>query len=234
MPTIRLDGLVASYVDGLWNKRRIEGSSAEKYSLTVIVPRDWNQWDVLQNAVKEAIAQKWGNNPPAQLKLPWLNKYLQPAVLEDGPYAGCYYMHTYSEEAPQFVDENNQFATAQGNIFSGAKCNVYLGVYGYQQGGVALGLNAVQVADRSANMPRLSERKAATEVFAPIPGAPPVSTPPPAYAPPPVASMPAPAPVPPGAPAPAPYPAPQAPAPAPGPAVAPGPAAAPPGPNMFS
>lgn len=149
------------------------------YNCQLILPSDFAQWDALQACVTEAIGIKFGASPPAQLKLPWLNKFLQPNTTEDlagTPYQGCYYINASdSKRKPDVLDGNNQpipDLQLKSTVFSGCIVNAWVGFYGYQQGGVGTGLNAIQLVSNQDVAQLPDGRGSATDKFQAIPGAP--------------------------------------------------------------
>ena len=149
-----------------------------KYNCAIIFPQNFGQWGELQQCVENAKMNKWGANAPQNLKLPWLNRYLQPNVLKEGPYAGCYVINANGDRKPQLVDANVQEVkdmVAKSVFFAGAIVNVYVNFYGYStsgNNGVGTGLRMVQLVD-NVNVTRLDgDTKEASEVFKTIPGAP--------------------------------------------------------------
>ena len=62
------------------------------YHSQLIFPDDFAQWEEVQAACQEAALAKFNGQIPPNMKLPWLNKFLQPNLQSDGPYQGKYYM----------------------------------------------------------------------------------------------------------------------------------------------
>ena len=161
------------------------------YSCNVILPQDFPQWNELQACVQEAITAKFGATQPANLKMPWLSKILQPKQIKDGKYAGCYYLSPSDKRSkPAVVDQNVQpipDLQVKEKLFAGCIVNVYVGFYGYGtagDGGVGVGLNSVQLVNDQVEPLQEGGGISASEVFQAVPGAPAPLAPVPGVAPP--------------------------------------------------
>ncbi len=156
------------------------------YNCAFICPPDWQQWPQLQDCVNCAIANKFGANVPQNLKLPWLNRFLQPSQVKDGPYVGWYVINSVSDRKPELLDQNVQVVPdmkAKGEFFAGCFVNAFVNFYGYANSGnvgVGTGLRKIQMVDNTSDrVIRLGEGdKPASEVFQAIPGAPAPTAPP--------------------------------------------------------
>ena len=176
---IVLENVVIRYphLDAPWTgKPSIEAD----YQCRLILPQDFSQWEQVQACVNEAIANKFGANPPASLKMPWLDQYLQPSLEKDGPYVGCYYMSPKGKGTkPGVVDQNSQVIPdlqIKTKIFSGCIVNAYVNFYGYQVAstGVAIALQGIQLVNDQVE--RLADgSRDVTQVFKPLAGAPPAT-----------------------------------------------------------
>lgn len=152
------------------------------FNCQLVFPKDWAGWQSLQDLVNQAIAEKFPKGPPANMKMPWLNQYLQPKLQKDGPYEGCYFLSAAGKgtkpgvvgpDAQPFDDQQTkQF------IFSGCVVNALVGFYGYQTGstGVGCALNGVQLVNNKME-PIPDAGRNVQEAFQAIPGAPPAVTP---------------------------------------------------------
>ena len=147
------------------------------YQCQLIIPQNWAQWEQLQAAVNEAIAAKFGANVPQHLKLPWLNKYLQPKLQDSGPYQGCYFLGAKGKGTkPAVVDANVQpipDLQIKATIFSGCIVNAYVnfGGYGTTDAGVGCYLKSIQLIDNTEQaIPDAGGDP--TAVFKAVPGAP--------------------------------------------------------------
>ena len=160
------------------------------YHSQLIFPDDFAQWEAVQAACQEAALAKFNGQIPANMKLPWLNKFLQPNVQADGPYQGKYYMTASGKGTkPGVVGPDGQTIPdlqIKQLIFSGCIVNAYVNFYGYTQGpGVTAALQGVQLVNN--NVERIADAgRDVTQVFKAIPGAPAPLTPQPQAQPAPV------------------------------------------------
>lgn len=159
------------------------------YNCQIILPGDWPSWGNLQAAVDQAIRDKFGAQPPANLKLPWLNKYLQPNTQQDGPYLGCYFFNvTGKGTKPQCYDQNVVLIPdlkLKETIYSGCMVNIQLSFAGYTQGpgvGTYFRNPTIQLVKQLEAIPDASA-KDPKDVFKQIPGAPAPMAPPPGSVP---------------------------------------------------
>lgn len=146
--------------------KQINGRGDPKFSGTLILDPA-TDWDAAQACVQEAIAAKFPQGAPANLRMPF-----QPAD-EDG-FPGQWKIHAYGDRQPQVVDQRVQPVMDQNQLFAGCKVNMYVRFYGYDASGnrgVGVGLNAVQILD-NVNVKRLDNSKDAKDVFQAVPGAP--------------------------------------------------------------
>lgn len=151
----------------------------EDYQCQLIFPQTFAQWEQLQATVNEAIAtcQKFAGQTPANLKLPWLNQFLQPKLQEDGPYAGCYFIGSKGKGTkPTVVDGNVQVIPdlqIKQAIFSGCIVNAHVNFGGYQVSspGVACYLKSIQLVNNQVE-PIADAGQDPSAVFQAIPGAP--------------------------------------------------------------
>lgn len=146
--------------------KQINGRGDPKFSATLILDPA-TDWAAAQACVQEAIAAKFPQGAPANLRMPF-----QPAD-EDG-FPGQWKIHAYGDRQPQVVDQRVQPVMDQNQLFAGCKVNMYVRFYGYDASGnrgVGVGLNAVQILD-NVNVKRLDNSKDAKDVFQAVPGAP--------------------------------------------------------------
>ena len=151
------------------------------YNCQFILLNDWPGWAGLQGLVDEAIREKFGANVPANLKLPWLNKYLQPNIQGDGPYQGSYCINASGKGTkPGVVGPDAQpldDLQVKTLIFSGCIVNALVGFYGYPSGpGVGCALNGIQLVNNQVERIPDAGRNVA-DAFQAIPGAPPAVMP---------------------------------------------------------
>ena len=149
----------------LYTPRCPKGSTTPRFGATIILP-DGYVWDEIQQAVATVTAEKWGTNPPANLKS-------QISVVGEGPYKGRYCISTTAsvEHQPTVVDQSLQAIMNAGDIFAGCICNFQITVFAYETGssGVSMGLNMVQLV-QNTNVQRLDNTQSVEDVFAVIPG----------------------------------------------------------------
>lgn len=152
-------------------------SYAADYQIQVILPRDFAQWTELQAAANEALTSKFGASMPQNIKMPWLNKMLQPNVQKDGPYEGCYFFTARGKQTkPAVVDAQVQpipDLQIKQMVFSGCICNVYvnLAAYGPADPGIGVYLKSVQLINNQVE-PIADAGPDPATVFQVIPGAP--------------------------------------------------------------
>lgn len=150
------------------------------YNAQFIIPTDWAQWDAFSGVVQQAIKDKHGATPPQNMKLPWLNKYLQPNLQQDGPYQGQYCFNASGKGTkPGVVGPDAQpldDLQTKTLIFSGCKVNGLFGIFSYADG-VGVALNGVQLVDNQ-NVTRIADAgRNVSDAFQAIPGAPPAVMP---------------------------------------------------------
>lgn len=164
-----IEGAVLSYPH-LFQASVAKGSSEARFGASLILPENYD-WSQCQQAIQEAIAAQWPQGTDqSKLRMPF-------DVVNEGPYAGRYQMKAYSkaDRPPQIVMQNPAVKAGphqSGEFFAGCIVNAYVRAFGYEQGGVSLNLNAVQLVNNDASLPRLDSQRAATEVFQNIPGGP--------------------------------------------------------------
>lgn len=146
-----------------------DGTGDPKYQCKLILPQTFN-WDAMSAAVTEAVTDKFGAQPPANLTMPW-------SVIEDGPYKGFYQLATsaYPDNPPRVVDQALNPVINKELVFAGIEVNAYVYASGYDtkgNRGVRLGLNALQIVRNDDSIVRLDSRKDITEIFKPLAGAP--------------------------------------------------------------
>lgn len=98
-------------------------------------------------AVANAIKNKWGDNPPKNLKLPFRD---QGDKELEGYEAGAVFISATSEKRPGVVDQNVEAIIDESEIYAG--CYVYASLNAFTYGGkgtkydpgVSFGLNNIQ------------------------------------------------------------------------------------------
>ena len=166
MPTsIELYNCILSFPN-LYTPRAAKGSNTPKYSAQIILPQNAD-WGAINAAIAEATTNKWGANPPANLKS-------QIKQVAEGPYAGYWAISANSnaDNPPDVVDQNVERLLDQRMIFAGCIVNVHINFYGYDTGsnGIGAGLNIVMLVD-NINVTRLDNTKTAKDVFQAMPNA---------------------------------------------------------------
>lgn len=153
------------------------------FNAQLIVPENWPQWQAFIDVCQQALRDKHGNTPPTNMKMPWLNEFLQPNLQKDGPYVGFYCFNAYGKQTKPGVcgpggpeDDTFDDLKTKTLIFSGCRVNVLLGVYGYPKG-VGVALNGIQLIDNQ-NVERIPDAgRNLGNSFQAIPGAPPAIMP---------------------------------------------------------
>lgn len=189
MPECLLENVVIRYahLDRPWSgSPTIEAD----YNCQIIFPQNWPGWPALQEAVNAAIRDKFGAQPPGNMKLPWLNKYLQPNQQADGPYLGCYFMNVVGKGTkPLCFDQNVQpipDLQLKEFIFSGCVINIQVSFAGYTQGpgvGTYFRNPTIQLVNNQVEAIPDASAKDPSEVFKTVPWAPAATAPPPGAVP---------------------------------------------------
>ena len=161
---VLIAGGIISYPN-LFVARSPKGSTTPRFGATIIMPENYD-WSEIQQAVATVTAEKWGANPPNNLKS-------QIKVVDEGPYKGRYSISTTAsaEHQPTAVDQSLQPIMNAADIFAGCICNFQVSVFAYDTGssGVSMGLNMVQLV-QNQGVQRLDSTQAVEDVFAVIPG----------------------------------------------------------------
>lgn len=138
----------------LFTPDKAPGSDTEKYSVSVIIPKeDKATIDRINQAVEEAkklgSASKWGGKIPPRLHMPLRDGDLDRP--EDPAYANSFFFNCSSRNQPAVVDLAIQPIINPSEVYSGCYGRVNVSFYPYDSNGnrgVAAGLNSVQkVAD---------------------------------------------------------------------------------------
>lgn len=138
-----------SYVN-VFAPRMNDLSGKEEYSMTLLIPKtDTDTLAKLKAAAKAAIAEKFGDKPPAGLQSPIHDG--DGAKPNGGEYGeechGHWVVNVKSTRKPGVVDANVQPVLDAAEFQSGDYCRVSLNAYAYdnKRKGVAFGLQNVQV-----------------------------------------------------------------------------------------
>jgi len=142
-------GIVRLSYANVWEPKSINGS-AEKYSVSVIIPKsDTKTINAINAAVDLAIkegAGKFGGKIPnkASLKLPLRDG---DAERDDEAYKNSFFMNANSTTAPQIVDRSVQPILDRGEVYSGCYARVSINFYAFNSNGnrgIACGLGNIQ------------------------------------------------------------------------------------------
>lgn len=137
-----------SYFHG-WEPVSINGG-AEKYSVSVLIPKDDKATvDAINAAVDAAIddgISKFGGKKPnkAAIKLPLRDGDVER---EDEAYKGHYFINANSNTAPQIVDRAVKPILDRSEVYSGCYARVSLNFYAFNSNGnkgIACGLGNIQ------------------------------------------------------------------------------------------
>jgi hypothetical protein len=144
----------------------------EEFSMTLLIPKtDTKTVSKLREAIKQAIAKKWGDKPPAGLKLPLRDGDTER---EDEAYKGHFFLNVKSNERPGIVDATRAEVLDTKAFVSGDYCVAALTAFAYEtrntqniviSKGVSFGLNHVMVLEKGEP---LTGRQSAEEAFADV------------------------------------------------------------------
>lgn len=151
-----------SYVS-VFKPRSVNNSEA-KYQASLIIPKsDKETLTKMREAVKAAIAAKWGSNVPKNLELPVRDGDIDKE--DDEAYKGAFFINAKSKTAPGIVDANLQAIIAEEEFYSGCYGRASVNFYGYEASGkkgIACGLNNIQ---KLSDGPYLGGRTSAESDF---------------------------------------------------------------------
>lgn len=137
-----------SYFHG-WEPVSINGG-AEKYSVSVLIPKDDIETiNAINAAIDAAIEEglsKFGGKKPnkAAIKIPLRDGDVER---DDDAYKGHYFVNANSTTAPQIVDKAVRPILDRGDVYSGCYARVSLNFYAFNSNGnkgVACGLGNIQ------------------------------------------------------------------------------------------
>lgn len=137
-----------SYFHG-WEPVSINGG-AEKYSVSVLVPKDDTKTiaainSAIEAAIEEGITKFGGKKPnKAAIKLPLRDGDVER---DDDSYKGHYFVNANSMTAPQIVDKAVNPILDRNEVYSGCYARVSLNFYAFNSNGnkgVACGLGNIQ------------------------------------------------------------------------------------------
>ena len=133
----------------IWEPASINGS-AEKYSVSVLIPKeDKETVDAINKAIDAAIEEgiaKFGGKTPnkSAIKLPLRDGDTEK---DDEAYKGCWFINANSKDAPQIVDRAVRPILDRSEVYSGCFARVSLNFYAFNSNGnrgVAAGLGNIQ------------------------------------------------------------------------------------------
>jgi hypothetical protein len=137
-----------SYFHG-WEPVSINGG-AEKYSVSVLIPKDDTETinainAAVDAAIEEGIAKFGGKKPnKGAIKLPLRDGDVER---DDDAYKGHYFVNANSTTAPQIVDKAVKPILDRDEVYSGCYARVSLNFYAFNSNGnrgVACGLGNIQ------------------------------------------------------------------------------------------
>lgn len=164
-----ITGIVRFSYLHVWEPAKIEGSEDEKYSVSLIIPK--NDTETLNN-IKKAIEaakeagknSKFGGKIPANLKLPLRDGDIDRE--DDENYANCYFINANCKIQPGLVNKNGQRIIDSTELYSGCYGRASITFYAFNSNGnkgIACGLNnLMKVKDGEA----LGGRSMAEDDFA--------------------------------------------------------------------
>ncbi len=137
-----------SYVHAFHPAKPSNDQGEEKYSVSLILPKDHPQIPEIKAAIKEAAengkASKFGGKIPANLKTPLRDGDVDR---EDDPaYAGAYFINATSKNQPGVLEPTKQRMTDELHLYSGCYAHVSVNFYAFNASGnrgIAAGLNNI-------------------------------------------------------------------------------------------
>lgn len=145
-----ITGVVRLSYANVWEPKSINGS-AEKYSVSLIIPKDDTKTIAAINAAVEAAIEegkgKFGGKAPnkAALKLPLRDGDIDRP--DDDAYLDCYFVNANSNTAPQIVDKQVNPILDRSEVYSGVYARVSINFYAFNSNGnkgIACGLGNIQ------------------------------------------------------------------------------------------
>ncbi len=142
-----ITGIVRFSYLHVWEPAKIEGSEDEKYSVSLIIPK--NDTETLNNikmaieaAKEEGKNSKFGGKIPANLKLPLRDGDIDRE--DDENYANCYFINANCKTQPGLVNKNGQRIIDSTELYSGCYGRASITFYAFNSNGnkgIACGLN---------------------------------------------------------------------------------------------
>lgn len=144
-----ITGTVRLSYANVWEPKSINGG-AEKYSVSLIIPKSDTKTIVAINAAVDAAIEegisKFGGKKPnkATIKTPLRDGDVER---DDEAYQNCYFVNANSTTAPQLVDQQVNPIFDRSEVYSGVYARVSLSFYAFNSNGnkgVACGLGNIQ------------------------------------------------------------------------------------------
>lgn len=163
LPTKVTTGKFRSSYANVFVARSIEDGDP-MYSITMLFDKDDPCLKDLKKVAKNAVANKWGSNPPKNLRSP----FRDPDDDDKHPgeaYKGKIYIRASSKTKPGIVDAHRNAIIDPNEFYSGCYARATLNAFGYDtkgNKGVSFGLNNLQKLGEGE---RLDGRVAAEDDF---------------------------------------------------------------------
>lgn len=144
----------------------------EEYCMTLLIPKtDVKTVTAIREKIKLAIAKKWGDKTPPNLKLPLKDGDADRP--DDAAYKGHFYMRVSAKEQPTILNADRSPCLDQKAFVSGDYCHAALNAFSYEtrqnnvviSRGVSFGLNHVMIAGKGEP---LTGRQSAEDAFADV------------------------------------------------------------------
>jgi len=155
--------------------RAVKAGDTPKYQSALIVQKTDPNLPSLAAISQQELTNMYGNAiPPNAKALPMYDGDTSPGYAGSPEYAGCMILNTGSYD-PVPVANSSGIICSPGDIYSGCYCDVHVSIYAYgnkpgsMSKGVTFGLDGIQFREDGE---RLDNRPSASEMFAPIDGAP--------------------------------------------------------------
>lgn len=134
----------------LFTPKAAPGSTQEKYSASLIIPKsDTETLNKIEAAIdaakKQGQAEKFGGKLPANLKTPLRDGDAERP--DDAAYKNAYFLNASSNNKPQVVDRSVKDITDATEVYAGCYVNVSVNFYPFNTSGnkgIAAGLGNVQ------------------------------------------------------------------------------------------
>lgn len=163
----------------VFKPKKNELNGKDEYSLVALFPKGADL-SALKDAVKKALADKWGADQskwPANLRTPFRDQAERAKVVDGkkvlpaGHEEGAIFINLKSAQRPGVVDQNVQDIIDDSQFYAGCFARATVNAYAYDNKGnrgVAFGLGNIQ---KMKDGDPLSGRPRAMDEFAPVEGA---------------------------------------------------------------